>query len=167
MDNNLILLIIVIIIVILILWWFSSNTKSNSNSNNSNATLRVTLNGNNEVPPNNSAGTGSGRGTLSPDKKRFTFEVSVNNLTGPVMSAHFHRGGPGENGPIVKTLTFQQLPGMPSAWISRGVWRSDDPMEPLTDSLVQDLLHGRIYANYHTPQFPNGEVRGQWQVYLQ
>ncbi|HET6272204.1 MAG TPA: T9SS type A sorting domain-containing protein, partial [Bacteroidota bacterium] len=41
-----------------------------------------------------------------------------------------------------------------------GVWRNTDT-QALTDSMVSQLLKGRIYVNLHTAANPGGEIRGQ------
>jgi hypothetical protein len=40
-------------------------------------------------------------------------------------------------------------------------WSMNSPAQPLTRALVDSLLAGRIYANFHTAAHPGGEIRGQ------
>jgi hypothetical protein len=42
-----------------------------------------------------------------------------------------------------------------------GIWSSSDASQPLTDSLLSELLKGRLYVNVHTSANPGGEIRGQ------
>ncbi|MGY3363838.1 hypothetical protein ACVWZL_000963 [Bradyrhizobium sp. GM2.4] len=57
--------------------------------------LQADLKGSNEVPPNNSPGTGKAEATYDTEAKTLTYTVSFAGLTGPAMGAHFHgpRGG--------------------------------------------------------------------------
>ena len=101
--------------------------------------------------------TSNGRGTafLALTEAGLVFHITVSGLTGPVQAAHFHQAPAGQDGPVVRTLTF-------NGNTASGVWRPTDP-EPLTDELIQELLAGNIYLNVHTAQYPAGEIRGQVQ----
>ena len=86
------------------------------------------------------------------------FFVSVDSLSGEIAAAHFHRAPAGENGPVVRTITGDFVGNT-----ALGLWTASDD-EPLTDSLLQDLLMGNLYLNIHTPDNGPGEVRGQISV---
>ena len=117
--------------------------------------FRANLSGRNEVPPNNSIASGSVVAKLSDNEKRLNFVVRSSGYNTPIISAHFHLGGPGVNGPVVKTININPLTGDAS-----GSWTLGDN-EPLTSALVNSLKRGDIYVNIHTSQYPNGEIRGQ------
>ncbi len=130
------------------------------------------LSGLQEVPPNISPASGVGFFTLNEDETELTFDISYQDLQGPILGgagAHFHRGAFGENGPIVRGLTPDELNGaMSPDGVFSGVWSSTDPegfptptSGPLTAELVDDLRAGDIYFNLHTTEFPAGEIRGQ------
>ena len=113
-------------------------------------TVQVTaqLNGAQEVPPTSSTGTGVFNGTLNPSTGALSYTLTYINLTGPVTAAHLH--GPavaGQNAPVI--VPFQAGPSPISGTTT------------LTGGMTQDLLAGRVYANIHTAQNPNGEIRGQ------
>jgi hypothetical protein len=102
-----------------------------------------------EVPPNDSHGTGTMRGTLNTTTHKFTYTVSWHNLTGPATMAHFHGPArPGENAPIVVPLGNQ-----PKSPIHGSV--------TLTPEQQQQLENGLWYVNVHTAAHPGGEIRGQ------
>lgn len=96
--------------------------------------------------------------SLNNDKTALTYSAFLRDSSGAITQAHFHRGERGVAGPIVKTLNFLQENGI---WVTKGTWSSTDAIEPLTLSLVQDLLQNRIYINWHTVANPTGEARGQ------
>ncbi|MDQ7040404.1 MAG: CHRD domain-containing protein [Rhodothermus sp.] len=99
--------------------------------------------------------TSNGRGTafLALTEAGLVFHITVSGLTGPIQAAHFHQAPAGQDGPVVRTLTFDGN-------TASGVWRPTDA-EPLTDELIRELLAGNIYLNIHTAQYPAGEIRGQ------
>lgn len=73
--------------------------------------LQADLKGSNEVPPNNSPGTGKAEATYDTEAKTLTYTVSFAGLTGPAMGAHFH--GPveaGKNAGIVLPFKTVQSP---------------------------------------------------------
>ncbi len=73
------------------------------------------------------------------------------------MGGHFHVGSPGINGAVVRVIA--EAGAAPSGIVS-GVWRSTDA-QPLTPALIESLLTGRVYVNFHTNANPAGEIRGQ------
>lgn len=117
------------------------------------------LSGGQEVPPVATDGSGSGNVTLAANRNSLAYEFRVENLSSPATAAHFHRGAQGVNGPVVKTLNLHSLGH--NNYRLTGTWTSTDTSEPLTNSLVQDLLNNNIYINVHTTDYPNGEIRSQ------
>jgi CHRD domain/PEP-CTERM motif len=124
----------------------------------------ASLTGAQEVPPNASPASGTGTFVLNDAGTELAFTLDYSGLTGgPVVGAHFHNAPRGVNGPIVRGYD-PALFSSPAGAVSE-VWLSTDP-EPLTPTLVSELLAGRIYFNIHTadgvpPDFPGGEIRGQ------
>jgi hypothetical protein len=109
----------------------------------------ATLTGGEEVPANDSAGTGTVEATFDTESKLFTWTINYEGLTGPATAAHFH--GPaavGENaGPVVP------IEGDLASPISGEA--------TLDDAQAADLQAGMWYFNVHTEQYPDGELRGQ------
>ncbi len=115
------------------------------------------LNSAQEVPtpttPSNATGTGAFR--LNAPGAELKFDITVCDLTGPILMAHFHKGVPGVAGGVVRTLT-DDFDGNTAS----GVWNASDS-EPLTGDLVNDLIAGNLYVNVHTTANQPGEIRGQ------
>jgi len=105
-----------------------------------------------EVPPIDSPANGSFAGVLDTDTGTFTFSWEVEDLLGAPAApgAHIHVGGPDENGPIVFFISDAEwdLSGT-ATWSGLGQEQFDT------------FLAGGYYFNFHTDQFPGGEVRGQ------
>jgi hypothetical protein len=108
--------------------------------------MKADLKSSEEVPPNDSPGSGTAEVTLDTDANKVSWKITHEQLTGDPAAAHFH--GPakvGENaGPIVDI----------SANLMEG--SADVPAEQL-----QMIREGNTYLNIHTAQYPDGEIRGQ------
>jgi hypothetical protein len=112
--------------------------------------LSADLKASTEVPPKDSAGTGTLTATLNTETNEFKYHVEFSGLTGPVAAAHFH--GPAAAGTNAKP----QLPIKASPITS--------PIEgtaTLTPEQAKDLVAGLWYFNLHTSANPGGEIRGQ------
>jgi hypothetical protein len=110
--------------------------------------LQADLKGSNEVPPNNSSGSGKAEAAYDTETKTLTYTVTYAGLTGPALGAHFH--GPseaGKNAGIALPFKTVQSPIQGTA--------------TLTENQATDLLAGKWYANIHTAMNPGGELRGQ------
>jgi Cu/Zn superoxide dismutase len=83
------------------------------------------------------------------------FLVTAEGLSGPITACHIHNAAPGVNGPVVRALTAD-LRGNTAV----GLWTAADA-EPLTSTLIDELLKGNLYINFHTAANPGGEIRGQ------
>src|SRR6185312_16401637 len=62
--------------------------------------MKATLKGSNEVPPNDSKGTGSVDVTYDTATNKLNWKGTYSGLSGPATAAHFHVGPPGKNGGI-------------------------------------------------------------------
>ncbi len=110
----------------------------------------TTLKGADEVPANDTKGTGKVTASLDTGTKAFSYKVTYSGLTGPATMAHFHGpAAPGANaGPVVP---------VPASSLA-------NPMKgtaTLTDDQIADLKAGKWYFNIHTAAHPGGEIRGQ------
>jgi hypothetical protein len=109
--------------------------------------VKVTLNGDQEVPAVKTIGVGSGFFAISNDRK-VSGQVNVINIKG--VAAHVHEGAPGVSGPIV-------FPLVKSGETSYAV----PPNVMLTEAQLAAFQAGKLYVNVHTDAHPGGEVRGQ------
>mgnify|MGYP003455705048 CR=1 FL=1 len=108
----------------------------------------ATLNAASEVPPNPTAGTGTG--TLSVDTTTRMMTATVTTSGVPGVAAHIHLGAVGVNGPIQVHLAESAA--------GSGVWGAT---AQLTDTQLAALRAGNLYFNVHTVVYPDGQVRGQ------
>lgn len=86
----------------------------------------------------------------------FSWSISDDLIGSPAApGSHIHRAPAGSNGPIV--FGFNNPDG---TWPLAGsaTWSG------MTGDNVNDLFAGNYYVNFHTTQFPGGEVRGQIYV---
>jgi hypothetical protein len=108
--------------------------------------FKADLKGASEVPPTDSAATGTAEVNVDTATKEVKWTIQFSGLTGDATAAHFH--GPaaaGENaGPAVDI----------SGKIESG-------SATLTDAQLADLQAGKLYINIHSAKFPDGEIRGQ------
>ena len=117
------------------------------------------LQGRNEVPPVFTTAHGRAEVQLASDGSHVHYKVYVYNLATAPISAHFHLGRAGTNGPVVVGLNA--FGRRHHVHISEGTWRIDSPTQPLTGQQIQNLRQGLLYINVHTQASPNGEIRGQ------
>ena len=110
---------------------------------------KATLNAQNQVPPNDTKGTGTAEITYDTATKTLTWTVSFSDLTGPATAAHFH--GPAE---AAKTAGVVIMIGNNPTSPAKGT-------ATLTDAQAADLAAGLWYVNVHTAAHRPGEIRGQ------
>jgi len=111
--------------------------------------LTADLKGASEVPPTQSAGTGTLEASYDTATKQLTYTVTYTGLTGPATAAHFH--GPAEVGKNAGVAVPVQ--GSVASPIKGTA--------TLTDAQAADLLDGKYYFNIHTDANKPGEIRGQ------
>jgi hypothetical protein len=112
--------------------------------------LKADLKASAEVPPKDSAGTGSLTATLNTDTNLLTYHIEFSGLTGPVAAAHFH--GPAAEGANAKPqLPIKETP----------ITSPVDGKATLTAEQAKELVDGKWYFNLHTAANPGGEIRGQ------
>jgi hypothetical protein len=110
--------------------------------------FKADLKAGDEVPPNDSKGTGTVTATYDTASKKLAWKGNYSGLTGPATMAHFHGPAePGKNAGVAVPITPAASPFENSA--------------TLTDPQAADLMAGRWYVNVHTAAHPGGEIRGQ------
>jgi hypothetical protein len=118
------------------------------------------LSGANEVPPIPTAAEGTGTFTLTRNALQYSITVTRDSIDTTFTQAHFHRAIAGVTGPVVKNI----IVGAPWSDVTRtftGTWARTDTTQPLTDALIDDIIAGRIYVNFHTTARPSGAIRSQ------
>jgi len=112
----------------------------------------VYLSGRQEVPANNSLGSGTCMVTLNATETQAAVACNYRNLTSNALGAHIHDNGPvGVIGPIRFDFSFT---GGTSGTIGPLTFAT-------TPAQVADLRANRWYINIHTSNFTGGEIRGQ------
>jgi hypothetical protein len=112
-------------------------------------TLKASLAASQEVPPNDSTGTGAVTITYDTGSKKLSWDGTYSGLSGPATAGHFHGpADPGKNAGVVVPITDAK---------SSTFKGSAD----LTDAQAADLLAGKWYVNIHTDAHKGGELRGQ------
>jgi hypothetical protein len=109
--------------------------------------VKVTLKGDNEIPPVATVATGTGILDVGPDKS-ISGSVTISGMT--VTVAHIHEAAAGKNGPIVVPLTRT----------SDSVWTVPVGAK-LTDAQYESYKAGNLYFNIHSATHKSGEIRGQ------
>ena len=110
--------------------------------------IQVELSGKEEVPPANTAGSGSGSFRVASDGT-ITGSVATTGVAGTM--AHIHQGAKGQNGPVIVPLT------------KNGDTYSVPEGRKLTPAQMESLKQGNLYVNVHSDRFKGGEVRAQLQ----
>lgn len=108
------------------------------------------INGAQEVPPVMTEARGIGYASVNTS----TGALQLNAWTFDLMAhaAHIHAGLPGVNGDVVITLSENDD--------TAGLWQT--PANTTLDSAALiTLLAAGHYVNFHTAEYPSGEIRGQ------
>jgi len=111
------------------------------------AATKVTLSGDQEVPPVTTSASGNGTITVGDDKS-VSGSVTTSGIAG--MAAHIHEAAAGKNGPVAVPLTKT----------SDNVW-SVPPGAKLNDAQFKSYKAGNLYVNVHSEAHKDGEIRGQ------
>jgi CHRD domain len=110
------------------------------------AEVNVKLAGANEVPPVHSAGSGSGKITVS-DDGAVSGSIMTTGVAG--IAAHIHSGAAGTNGPVIIPLTKE------------GDTYTVPAGAKLNPAQLKEFKAGDLYVNVHTAANKGGEVRAQ------
>lgn len=118
--------------------------------------INVTFSGQQEVPPNNSAGTGTFVGTYNDATDSLIYTITFSGLSANVTAAHFHAAPPGLAAGVLIGPN-----GFPTG-VTSGTFT--DTLV-LTASQEDSLKNGLWYFNIHTTTISGGEIRAQ--IFLQ
>ncbi len=113
--------------------------------------LVANLCGGQETPAVNTTASGAGFMSISRDKTSLLLDVVTNGLSTNANGAHIHRGPKGVAGPVIISLA-----SVLSGNAARGVYNVTT-----VPTLVDSMINGLTYFNFHTTANPNGEIRGQ------
>src|SRR5215207_9237006 len=153
--------------------------------------FRVTMTGSQEVPARSSSALGLGTVIFDDAALAASYSILVTGLDfGPglgqqaqtpdtgddVTNFHVHNAPRGVNGSVVfgqinpshdaddLSITRNQ----DGSWTVTGRWETTDPAAVSISNFTNQLNSAQIgsdvplYFNAHTPEFPAGEIRGQW-----
>jgi CHRD domain len=116
--------------------------------------VKAKLTGKDEVPgPGDDDGSGDAALNLKKKKRKISFTISFEGIQNPV-AGHIHKGTKKVAGPIKVTL-FEDPAGVPSPEVSGTV----KAKKKLIKKIKNDP--NGWYVNVHTPDFPDGAIRGQ------
>jgi len=112
-------------------------------------TFTADLKSSNEVPANDSKGSGALTATYDTASKKLTYTVNYKHLSGPATMAHFHGPADAKTNAGVVVPVKEMTPGTLKGEAT------------LTDAQAADLEAGKWYFNIHTAANKGGEIRGQ------
>jgi hypothetical protein len=146
----------------------------------------ATLLGSNENPPNNSTATGTASFVLNDAMTELSMSVTINgiDITGTqtsdpldnLMAAHIHALAPGApltanggvvwgffgmpfNDTIAPTIVVTPfVSGVGGTFVS--TWNAMEGNNTTLLAQLENLHASRTYINFHTGEFPGGEIRG-------
>jgi len=114
-------------------------------------TFKVVLTGPQQVPPVDTAATGTAEITYDSATRVVTWNVTYNGLSGQPTMAHFHGPAASGNAP-------------PVIWLTEKGAAVTGPIKgeaTLTPEQAEQFTSGMWYVNVHTAANPKGEIRGQ------
>jgi hypothetical protein len=114
--------------------------------------------------------SGNGRFEAKIKGSTIEYKLTYSGLSGPGVAAHIHFGQIGVNGGIAAFLCGGgSKPACPASGTVTGKIVASDVLGPSSQGiaageigeLIAAMRAGFTYANVHTANFPNGELRGQ------
>ncbi len=120
----------------------------------------ATLDGDSEVPPvTGLTASGTASVTISDDESEIAYEVTYQDLTGPVVAAHIHYGDTDEAGGVIFPLAQGASPF--SGTLTEADFTPLDGGPQTFEEALAEIRAGMTYVNLHTEANPGGEIRGQ------
>ena len=120
--------------------------------------FEASLSGAQETPPNAATGGGTAVVALNTQRNQINYWITYRGLSDSATGGHFHTGPVGIGGSVVKSIITGKAPKSNTL---NGTWTTTDGTQPLTPALVDSLIAGDVYVNFHTSSKPGGEIRGQ------
>jgi hypothetical protein len=112
-----------------------------------------------EVPPVTGNGSGSANVSISDDESEISYEVSYQDLTGPVLAGHIHFGAEDVAGGVILPLTVGDSPF--SGTLTEADFTPLDGGPQTFAAALEAIRAGQTYINLHTAAHQGGEIRGQ------
>ena len=138
------------IVLLLMMFLVSMLSQVRAEHLSSHLQFSARMSGSEEVPAVVSDAQGVAVFTLDKNKTTIYFNVSLNNLSGPITGMHIHEAPAGTNGPVIINL----VPFLNGN-------RAKGALKNITPATIAKLLNGDYYINVHTEMNPGGEIRGQ------
>jgi hypothetical protein len=128
-----------------------------------NEKYRAKLDGNNEVPPQETPAEGVINFKTKGDM--LTWKSNITGLS-EASGFHIHQGSAGQNGDVIVDLLKQSKHSeTPKGMIMRGNVTATSLQGPMQGKTLDDLKtamgSGNTYVNLHTTDHPDGLIRGQ------
>ncbi len=117
--------------------------------------FRATIAGSQEVPANTSPATGTAIMLYDVVANTFDIFITINGLTNTISASHIHEAAVGAAGPVVTNFGAEAVYTRSGTTVTaafRGLTHGGNKLT---------LLQNGAYVNFHSAQFPGGEVRGQ------
>ncbi len=114
-----------------------------------------TLNGAQQVPPNNSMATGAAKASYDKSTNQLAVTITVAGVTTSQLAAsHIHLGAAGTSGGILVDLGT-------AGWANTASGMTLSTAVSIPEANEIDLHDGNTYFNLHTTTYTGGEIRGQ------
>ena len=108
------------------------------------------LQGTQQVPANNSAGSGKVTALLDEGTDSVWLTGNFTGLTDPAEMGHIHRGAAGTNGPVIVPLN-----------VSNQTYGTITGTAAVSSTFADSMKMGYTYVNIHNATYPGGEIRAQ------
>lgn len=103
-----------------------------------------------------STAVGSAILTLDTDTNTFDISINISGLINDLTASHIHVGAPGESGGVIVDIGDMSVYDVIGDFY---IYQANGISFPAAN--LVDLLAGKTYVNFHTTEYPSGEVRGQ------